>query len=80
MRKEGTKDLDISQDYLNEIIDENSQAVPFLYAFPLTQNRRVRSDEIHYFDHPKMGMILQIRKMEQPINRTNETTSISMLN
>lgn len=80
LRKEGTKDLDISQDYLNEIIDENSQAVPFLYAFPLTQNRRVRSDEIHYFDHPKMGMILQIRKMEQPINRTNETTSISMLN
>ncbi|MGB0894630.1 MAG: peptidoglycan binding protein CsiV [Parashewanella sp.] len=41
-------------------------AQPFLYSIPLIQNRRVRSNEIHYFDHPKMGMIIQIRKMPQP--------------
>ena len=27
------------------------------------QNRRLRSGEIHYFDHPLMGMIVQIRKI-----------------
>ncbi|MCG6200485.1 peptidoglycan binding protein CsiV [Psychromonas antarctica] len=27
------------------------------------QNRRLRSEEIHYFDHPLMGMIIQIRKI-----------------
>lgn len=38
----------------------------FLYATPMIQNRRVRSGEVHYLDHPKLGMIVQIRKMPQP--------------
>ena len=29
------------------------------------QNKRVRSNEIHYFDHPYMGMIVQIRRHKQ---------------
>ena len=29
------------------------------------QNRRLRSEEVHYFDHPLMGMIVQIRKVPQ---------------
>lgn len=29
------------------------------------QNRRLRSEEIHYFDHPLMGMIVQIRKIPE---------------
>ncbi|AGH81290.1 hypothetical protein PCNPT3_06760 [Psychromonas sp. CNPT3] len=28
------------------------------------QNRRMRSGEIHYFDHPLMGMLIQIRKIK----------------
>ncbi|WP_413698753.1 CsiV family protein [Psychromonas sp. KJ10-10] len=27
------------------------------------QNRRLRSEEIHYLDHPLMGIIIQIRKI-----------------
>ncbi|ADN76715.1 conserved hypothetical protein [Ferrimonas balearica DSM 9799] len=42
------------------------ESEPFLLTIPLEQNRRVRSREIHYFDHPKMGLIVQIRRMEQP--------------
>lgn len=72
LREEGIKAIDISSDYLNETVEKGGKVTPFLYAFPLTQNRRVRSDEIHYFDHPKMGMILQIRKMEQPKDRLNK--------
>lgn len=39
---------------------------PFLMSVPLEQNRRVKSEEIHYLDHPEMGMVIQIRKMAQP--------------
>jgi hypothetical protein len=28
------------------------------------QNRRVISGEIHYFDHPNIGMIVQIRRFD----------------
>lgn len=35
-----------------------------LVSFKFDQKRRVRSGEIHYFDHPKMGMIIQIRKVK----------------
>ncbi|MGJ8693112.1 MAG: CsiV family protein [Thalassotalea sp.] len=31
-----------------------------------SQNRRVISSEIHYFDHPHMGMIVQIRRFKKP--------------
>lgn len=43
-----------------------AQEQAFLYAIPMVQNRRVRSSEIHYLDHPKLGIIFQIRKMPQP--------------
>lgn len=50
-----------------EATDLENQKIsyPFLYAIHLTQNRRVRSDEIHYFDHPDLGMLIQIRKIKQ---------------
>ncbi|QIZ75978.1 CsiV family protein [Ferrimonas lipolytica] len=39
---------------------------PYLATIGMNQARRVRSREIHYFDHPEMGMVMQIRRMEQP--------------
>jgi len=36
-----------------------------LKSIRLEQNKRVRSKEIHYFDHPYMGMIIQIRRHDQ---------------
>ncbi|WP_299789667.1 peptidoglycan binding protein CsiV [uncultured Shewanella sp.] len=78
LREEGVKTLGIMQDntHLNETLE--SVTSPFLFAIPLTQNRRVRSDEIHYFDHPNMGMILQIRKMEQPIDRVEQPAVVEV--
>ncbi|NRA55355.1 MAG: peptidoglycan binding protein CsiV [Gammaproteobacteria bacterium] len=35
---------------------------PWLINHPMIQHRRVKSTEIHYFDHPDMGIIVQIRK------------------
>ncbi|MDO6677935.1 peptidoglycan binding protein CsiV [Shewanella sp. 4_MG-2023] len=48
---------------------------PFLQSIPMVQNRRVRSGEIHYFDHPRLGIVMQIRKMEQP----TETRPVALL-
>ncbi|SHI14291.1 CsiV family protein [Ferrimonas marina] len=51
--------------------DADSEALaptiePYLYTISLDQSRRVRSREIHYFDHPQLGLVVQIRRMEQP--------------
>ena len=35
-------------------------------AINFKQSRRVISGEIHYFDHPYMGMIVQIRRYKRP--------------
>ncbi|CAG9001187.1 MAG: hypothetical protein CENE_03205 [Candidatus Celerinatantimonas neptuna] len=37
-----------------------------LVSYKLDQKRRVRSGEIHYFDHPKIGILIQIRKAKTP--------------
>jgi|TARA_R110000851_G_scaffold4900_2_gene20233 hypothetical protein len=49
-------------------IEGKKQLAPYLESIPLIQNRRVRSGEIHYFDHPQLGIVMQIRKMAQPTN------------
>ncbi|WP_133406569.1 peptidoglycan binding protein CsiV [Parashewanella tropica] len=63
---------------------EPQQPQEFLFSIPMIQNRRVRSTEIHYFDHPKMGMIIQIRKMpapeEKPLEILNEDNAEQQLN
>lgn len=37
---------------------------PFLRAYHFDQRRRVISHETHYFDHPKVGMVIQIRRTD----------------
>ncbi|BAJ02732.1 peptidoglycan binding protein CsiV [Shewanella violacea] len=66
LREEGTKTSSVMNHDTGYNSGVVSQSSPFLYSFIMQQNKRVRSDEIHYFDHPRMGMILQIRKMQQP--------------
>ncbi len=68
LREEGSKTLEVMGKE-TELNDGSKLTTPFLYAYLMKQNRRVRSDEIHYFDHPRMGMILQIRKMQQPLEK-----------
>ncbi|MBV1910064.1 MAG: peptidoglycan binding protein CsiV [Kangiellaceae bacterium] len=35
-----------------------------LFNYPLSQTRRMRSTELHYFDHPLIGMLVMIRPYE----------------
>ncbi|MCL1048365.1 peptidoglycan binding protein CsiV [Shewanella abyssi] len=76
LREEGEKTVTFTHHDTASFSSERQETAlesvtsPFLYSIPMKQNRRVRSDEVHYFDHPKMGMIIQIRKMEQPTVQT----------
>ena len=54
-----------------QVIRPNDTIIPFKHAkhsvikeVLFDQNRRLRSGEIHYFDHPLMGMLIQIRKIK----------------
>ncbi len=38
-----------------------------LFNYPLIQERRVRSGELHYFDHPLIGMLIIIRPYETEV-------------
>ncbi|NVD06946.1 hypothetical protein FCU94_08470 [Vibrio sp. JPW-9-11-11] len=37
----------------------------FLKSYRLDQKRRMRSTETHYLDHPLMGLIIQVRRVNQ---------------
>jgi hypothetical protein len=59
----------------NSTINSNSakEAAPVqAKAIRFKQNRRVISGEVHYFDHPYMGMIVQIRPYKKPKPEENE--------
>ncbi|MGR5119116.1 peptidoglycan binding protein CsiV [Vibrio astriarenae] len=43
-------------------IEYTTEVEKFLKSYRLDQKRRMRSGEIHYFDHPLMGMIIQVRR------------------
>ncbi len=48
-------------------LNETSENTKNLKTLRFQQNRRVISGQIHYFDHPYMGMIVQIRKHKRPV-------------
>ncbi|QYJ80317.1 peptidoglycan binding protein CsiV [Shewanella acanthi] len=75
LRKEGRKMMSTQTDDMptsyagassSTTVEPSKVMTPYLMSIPLEQNRRVKSDEIHYLDHPEMGMVIQIRKMAQP--------------
>ncbi len=46
-----------------------------LFNYQLKQTRRLRSNELHYFDHPLIGLLVMIRPYEvNTLNSTEDTT------
>jgi len=41
-----------------------AEQIPFLRGYYLNQLRRIISHEVHYFDHDKFGMLVQVRRTE----------------
>lgn len=51
----------------NKGVDSKESTSAQLTTVNFKQDRRVRSKEIHYFDHPYMGMIIRILPYKKPI-------------
>jgi len=47
----------------------NNHMTPDNGLYPLNSHRRMRSKELHYIDHPLVGMLIQIN----PVEKTKET-------
>jgi len=56
------------------------QDTTLLKTINFKQDRRVRSKEIHYFDHPYMGMIIRILPYKKPIEEVEEIEESTSLN
>jgi hypothetical protein len=66
LRRKGTfadapKEASITS-LLSDTEQTAQQPVPMLNSYHFKQTRRVISKQLHYFDHPYMGIIIQIRR------------------
>ncbi len=59
-----SQQLSSVEDQANAWLHDEVEQVPFLRAYHLKQLRRVISHERHYFDHPKFGMVVEIRRTD----------------
>jgi hypothetical protein len=59
----------------NELsLDESTTAHNVTYrlaSVPLAEQRRVISTQLHYFDHPLFGFVVQIRRYKRPEDDSN---------
>ncbi len=46
-------------------ISPTTKEEKFLKSYRIDQKRRMRSSETHYLDHPLMGMVIQVRRVEE---------------
>lgn len=52
------------EEQANTWLEGQIKDITFLRAYPLKQRKRVISHELHYFDHPKFGVLIEIRRTE----------------
>ena len=52
------------ENFLDDEISESTITRDVLKYYPLRQSRRIIDSKIHYFDHPLMGMIIQLRSYD----------------
>jgi len=57
--------LSSPQEQANAWLQGDVEEVQFLRGFYLNQLKRVISHEVHYFDHPKFGVIIEVRRTER---------------
>ncbi|HLV48390.1 MAG TPA: CsiV family protein, partial [Aliidiomarina sp.] len=60
-----SQQLSSVEEQANAWLQGEVEEVPFLRAYHLKQLRRVISHEIHYFDHPKFGILVEIRRTDR---------------
>jgi len=64
--------LHIESEFEFHELELNSFGEAKIKQYPFKQRRRVISKQIHYFDHPKMGIIIRLQRYEKPKEEDNE--------
>ncbi len=64
--------LHIESEFEFHELELNSFGEAEIKQYPFKQRRRVISKQIHYFDHPKMGIIIRLQRYEKPKEEDNE--------
>ncbi|WP_083539458.1 CsiV family protein [Enterovibrio coralii] len=49
-------------------LEREYEVEKYLEPYVLKQKRRMRSGEVHYLDHPLMGLIIQVTRVEKDEN------------
>mgnify|MGYP001946119395 FL=1 len=44
-------------------------------GFKMNQKRRLKLNERHFFDHPKFGLLMQVSRLEKPVNDESNVIS-----
>ena len=65
LANEATSDDQVVQIGLMEDVTPIVHKEEFLKSYRLDQKRRMRSTETHFLDHPLMGIIIQVRRVNQ---------------
>ncbi|MCF6194849.1 MAG: peptidoglycan binding protein CsiV, partial [Kangiellaceae bacterium] len=63
---------EFNQDFLQS--ESEKIYITRLFNYPLKQTRRLRSGELHYFDHPLIGMLVMIRPYKRVLEDELEST------
>ncbi|MFQ3249643.1 MAG: hypothetical protein ACI9O6_001451 [Glaciecola sp.] len=64
--------LHIESEFQFHEIQVNSFGEAEIEQYPFKQRRRIVSKQIHYFDHPKMGLVIRLQRYEKPEEVENE--------
>jgi len=65
-------DIRYKPTYRPSILDENPLAEPVTYR--IYEKRKIKSGELNYYDHPKIGMVLRVTPVEMPNLGTGNKT------
>jgi hypothetical protein len=71
-------DLVLRRPVTTETLDDNQQSLRTnaLYQFSIQKHRRMRSKELHYLDHPLLGILVQITPVEEKVTRRESAVEI----
>ncbi len=66
---------EIGDDFLNKASEK--VYIQKLFNYPMQQSRRMRSKELHYFDHPLFGLLIMITPYEKENEFTEQLNALN---
>lgn len=70
--------LHLDNEFMLSSLAISASATPELKQFPFKQKRRIISKQVHYFDHPKFGLIIRLERFTPPIEPESDLDSVTV--